>query len=99
MYNSLREEIERLHAEITITEQKLGAAGGEACKQHDNLLCGLLTTGQLLQRSMKEQLEGTIQKSETALAWVELAAQELVGQSHLDAPTDTPRQNLAAATS
>jgi hypothetical protein len=48
MYDSLRDEIERLHAEITITEQKLSTAGDEACKQRYSLLHGLLVTDQLL---------------------------------------------------
>jgi len=98
MYDLLR-EIERLHAEITITEQKLGAVGDETCKQHDSFLCSLLTTDQLLHKNKEEQLEVTLQKSESALTRVELAAQQLVAQAHSDAPTDAPRQYLAAAAS
>jgi len=44
MYDFLRDEIERLHAEITITERKLSAAAEEASKQHDGFFRGLQPT-------------------------------------------------------
>jgi hypothetical protein len=93
MYESLREDIERLHAEIAITERKLGSAGDETCTQHDSLLCGLLATNQVLQKKKEEHLEVALQSSERALKRVELAAQQLVAQAHSDAPTRAPRQN------
>lgn len=71
MYDSLRDEIERLHAEITITERKLGAAGEETCKQHGSFLRGMLPTDQ--------------QSIFQALTRVELAAQQLVERAHSDA--------------
>jgi hypothetical protein len=91
MYDSLREEIERLHAEIATTEQKLGAAGDVSSKQHESLLCSLRTAARLPQEKEEDQLEVTLQKSECALTRVELAAQLLAAQAHSDAPTDKSR--------
>jgi len=65
MYDFLRDEIERLHAEITITERKLSAAAEEASKQHDGFFRGLQPTDQ--------QLKPIFQ----ALTRVEVAAQQL----------------------
>jgi hypothetical protein len=77
MYDSLRDEIERLHAEITITERKLGAAGEETCKQHDSFQRGILPNDQ--------------QPIFQALTRVELAAQQLAARAHSDAPTHDRR--------
>jgi hypothetical protein len=88
MHESLRDEIERLHAEITITEQKLGAVDEETRKQHNTFLRGLLPTDRLLQKTKEAQLEVTFQKTESALTRVELAAQQLVAPAHSDTPTD-----------
>jgi hypothetical protein len=96
MYDSLRDEIERLHAEITITEQKLSTAGDEACKQRYSLLHGLLVTDQLLLKNKEEHLGATFQQGESALARVEAAAQQLAAQAHSDGPTAIRPQNLAA---
>jgi hypothetical protein len=57
MYDSLRDEIERLHAEITITGRKLGAAGEETSKQHDSFVRGMLPPDQQLQKNNEVQLE------------------------------------------
>jgi hypothetical protein len=75
MYDSLRDEIERLYAEITITERKLSTASEEASKQHDTFVRGL--------RPADQQLEPIFQ----ALTQVELAAQQLVARAHWGAPT------------
>jgi hypothetical protein len=74
MYDSLRDEIKRLQAEITITERKLGAAGEETCKQHDSFLRGMLPTNQQLHKNKEIQSEPIFE----ALTRVELAAQLLV---------------------
>ena len=89
MYDSLRNEIERLYAEITITEQKLGAVGDDT-KQHDGFWRDLLTTDQLLLKNKEQQLELTLQKGESMLTRVELAAQQLVAQTHSN-PSSDPR--------
>jgi len=84
MYDSLRDEIERVHAEIALTEQQLVAVGDDACKQRDSILSALLTTDQLLQKNKEEQLEVRFQKSESALTRVQRAAQQLVAQANSD---------------
>ena len=89
MYDSLRNEIERLYAEITITEQKLGAVGDDT-KQHDGFWRDLLTTDQLLLKNKEQRLELTLQKGESMLTRVELAAQQLVAQTHSN-PSSDPR--------